>query len=320
MHPAMSVIFFTVMSGAGYGLFAIISMYSLSNPSDGLNSYEILVSCSLALVLITAGLISSTFHLANPKNAWRALSRYKTSWLAREGVLALGFYPFALLYMFLHWQAMSQAVDDSAYVVNTWLSLLVALWAIATVFSTGMIYACLKTIRQWNTALTPINYILLGLMLGGLLFLTLHHYFGKSAQELLAGCTFLIVSAAVAKIVYYFWIGHPQGKGPSINTATSFTRATVRLLDVGHTAGTFLTDEFGFRVPELTIMALRWIVLSCAFFIPALLIWLAAWGEGISLVIYLALFAAFLGVVTERWLFFAEARHVVNLYHGSTRV
>ncbi len=134
-----------------------------------------------------------------------------------------------------------------------------------------MIYACLKTIRQWHNALTPVNYILLGAMLGGLIFLLIASMYEPVITGLVVTSTYLIIIAAIAKIVYFFWIGTPAG--PTINTATSFTRSMVRLLDVGHTAGTFLTDEFGYQVARARLIALRWLVFLFAFAVPALVLW-----------------------------------------------
>ena len=308
MHPALSVIFFTVSSGAGYGLFAITCIYNAINPDNALGIQGVLIASAIALVLITLGLISSTFHLANPKNAWRAFSRVRTSWLAREGLLAVLFYPIAGLYVLTVWK------NIGGYHWLVIISVLAALWAITTIFSTGMIYACLKTIRQWHNALTPVNYILLGVMLGGLIFLLVVAMYGIATVSLIVTATYLIAIAAVAKIVYFFWIGSPAG--PSINTATAFTRSMVRLLDVGHTAGTFLTDEFGYQVARARLITLRWLVLLFAFLVPVLVLWLGISIVSVQTAIIIAVASAFVGVLIERWLFFAEARHVVNLYHG----
>ena len=311
MHPAFSVIFFTVTSGAGYGLIAITAIYSAFDFSQPMTGEQTLLLSAVALVLITSGLISSTFHLANPKNAWRAFSRVRTSWLAREGLLAILFYPIVMLYVYLVWRG----VDASNSTAITALALLTGVWAIVTVFSTGMIYASLKTIRQWNNALTPVNYISLGLMLGGLLFLLLLSLSGDVSANLTMVASYMVVIAATIKIVYFFWIGTPAG--PTINTATSFTSRTVRLLDVGHTAGTFLTDEFGYQVARDRLVALRWVAMVLGFILPSLIVWFGL-GEGDNtLMLAAAVISAFAGVAVERWLFFAEARHVVNLYHGA---
>lgn len=308
MHPAFSVIFFTVTSGAGYGLFAITTLYHLVNPDSKLGSSGVLAACMIALILITLGLVSSTFHLANPKNAWRAFSRVRTSWLAREGLLAVLFYPIAGLYMLSIWRGM----DDGHWFMM--ISVLAAIWSIVIIFSTGMIYACLKTIRQWHNALTPVNYILLGVMLGGLIFILLASVHAMVTASLVMSAIYVITIAAVAKVVYFFWIGTPAG--PNINTATAFTRSMVRLLDVGHTAGTFLTDEFGYQVARARLIVLRWLVLIFAFVLPALMLWGGIHVFPVVLASTIAVISAFAGVLIERWLFFAEARHVVNLYHG----
>ena len=88
MHPAYSVIFFTTATGAGYGLlapFGLAAGFGLLPADFGFA----LAGTAMAYVLIVAGLLSSTFHLGHPERAWRALSQWRSSWLSREGVLAI---------------------------------------------------------------------------------------------------------------------------------------------------------------------------------------------------------------------------------------
>lgn len=309
MHPAFSVIFFTVISGAGYGLYTLMALLHVY----GFVSFDkntLLVAGILSVLMVAAGLMSSTFHLANPKNAWRAFFRFKTSWLSREGVFAVVYFPFAMLYLLgIYLQG---AELDLIFRVS---AIIGALLAMITVFSTGMIYACLKTIRQWNTALTPANYIMLGLMLGSLMLTAVVSYYSNELNLLAGISLMLVVLALIMKAIYYFWVA--QVTGPSINTATSFTRATVRLLDVGHSAGTFLTDEFGYQVAECKIKFLRALVFTLGFILPAVLLAMYLFDNaGAGLMPYAAVISL-VGVGVERWLFFAEARHVVNLYHGA---
>lgn len=309
MHPAFSVIFFTVMSGAGYGLFTLMAFLHVY----GFVSFDkqaLLVGSILSLVMIATGLMSSTFHLANPKNAWRAFFRFKTSWLSREGVFAVLFFPFGMLYVL---GIYLQGVEINA--LFSTMGIIGAIIAIVTVFSTGMIYACLKTIRQWNTALTPANYIMLGLMLGALFLTAVSSYYMDDLSVLASVSLLIVVLAMIMKAIYYFWIA--QVTGPTINTATSFTRGTVRLLDTGHSAGTFLTDEFGYVVSEFKTKLLRALVFVLGFIVPAVLLGMFLF-EGMSkdLLLYAAA-VSLVGIGVERWLFFAEARHVVNLYHGA---
>lgn len=308
MHPAISVIFFTVASGAGYGLIALLALSSLIT-IDAMPTRGVVLSGGIAaLCAITAGFVSSTFHLANPRNAWRAMSRFRTSWLAREGLLAVLFYPIAALWLLRWWLG----YDDS--VITQALAVLTVLWAMATVFSTGMIYACLRTIPQWNTSLTPANYLLLGLMLGSLALTSLRLYWGEPVSRMLVVNIGFLATAGIMKFLYFFWVGTPSG--PTVNTATSFNRATVRLFDVGHSAGTFLTQEFGYQPPMPRIRVLRMTVYVLGFIVPAVLV--AMGGEFNELMV--AALISLAGVFVERWLFFAEARHVVTLYHGRQQV
>ena len=309
MHPAFSVIFFTVSSGAGYGLFMLIALANALGLVK-MDVSTVIIGGILALVLITAGLLSSTLHLANPKNAWRAVMRFKTSWLSREGVFAIVFYPVALLYLLGVYITQNQG---NALV--TFLGLAVVVLALATVFSTGMIYGCLKTIRQWNTALTPANYILLGLASGSVLLSFLLAAAGVSAAPMAGVAAGLLLIAAITKAIYYFWV--KQVTGPTINTATGFTRAKVRLFDTGNTAGTFLTDEFGYQADATFLRNLKGAVFGLAFIVPLFLMLLMANGHLGWMGAFLAVLSVLAGLGVERWLFFAEARHVVRLYHGA---
>ena len=310
MHPAFSVIFFTVTSGAGFGLFTLLAILHVFGLVD-MTPKTILSAGIVGLVLVAVGLMSSTFHLANPKNAWRAFFRFKTSWLSREGVFAVLFYPFAMLYLL---GVFLQGAEINGFFAA--MGLIGAILAVVTIFSTGMIYGCLKTIRQWNTALTPANYIFLGLALGGLLMVSaLSYQEGADVMGVTGLTVTLIAIAALAKAVYYFWV--VKVTGPTINTATGFTRAAVRLLDTGHTAGTFLTEEFGYQPDHSVVTALKTLVFALGFGLPILLLALVLAGKaGVGIALW-ATVSAFIGIIAERWLFFAEARHVVNLYHGA---
>ena len=308
MHPAFSVLVFTVMSGAGYGLITLMIIGHLSGV-DALQQRDLLLAGGgIALLLVTVGLLSSTLHLANPKNAWRAFSRFKTSWLSREAVFAVLFYPFALLYLGSIW---AWGSDVKGVVVL--LGAGTAALAMITLFCTSMIYASLKTIRQWNSSLTPVNYLALGLMSGSLILLAVQSVYTDAPEGLLWSVALvLIVVAGCAKSIYLFWIGKPAGS--TIQTATGFTQASVRLLDQGHTANSFLNDEFGYQVAADRLFVLRVLMCAGVFIVPfILLLWLPVLG-------WLAALCALAGLLLERWLFFAEARHVVRLFHGEQRV
>lgn len=304
MKPAFSVIFFTVLSGAGLGLLVwllIASTMSLHIRMDAATFYK---GAALAALLITGGLLSSTLHLANRKNAIYALTRFKTSWLAREGLLAVVLYPLAAL----HLAALHFGYPE---VTPITLWLLVAL-GVAILFCTGMIYGCLRTIPRWNTWLTPAKYVLFGLMNGAVLLpavLSLRPpEVGPIGKPMMA--IFLLALGLVLYLAYL--LKHPRNSH-TINDALGFAQGNVRLLDAGHSHGTFLTNEFGFTLARDKARLLRWVSIICAFVVPLLLCWFtkAFWTASLICIA---------GLLVERWLFFAEAEHVVRLYHGQQRV
>jgi len=311
MKPAFSVLFFTVSSGAGYGLLMWMLGFQVFT-QNSMRLDELLIGGFVGLTLVTLGLLSSTLHLANPKNAWRSFSRFRTSWLSREGVFAVLFYPVVLAYAGLVW------VNQGA---PSMLSNLIAIVSIVLAFvivvCTGMIYASLKPIRQWHNPLTTPLYVLFSLMSGSLLFnllaLALNNSFSNS---MLISFVIILLIAAITKLAYFTAIGKPEGA--TINTATGFSQAQVRLLDAGHNADTFLTKEFVFDAGALKLMKLRRLMWWLAFVLPLLILGLAIYIN-VSGIAYLAFVSVYAGLFVERWLFFAEARHVVRLYHGDQR-
>jgi len=313
MHPAFSVIFFTVSSGAGFGLVAVVSLLLLLGGVSGLSQQTALIALGLGVVLATAGLLSSTLHLANPRNAWRAFFRFRSSWLSREGVFAVLFFPVAAFFFL---GLMTQGVNNFSLWV--WIAgLLTVLLALTVVFTTGMIYASLRTIPQWNNALVPLNYLLLGLASGAVLLTAVASIDSGQAVTIIVQLSLTLLAAAgLAKAVYYFWIGKPQG--PMIQSAIGMTRGRARLLEAGQSSDNFLNKEFGYQASAGVVGKLRWLVFVIGFGLPlALLSLMMATGQPLW-----ALPAALLllgGLLVERWLFFAEARHTVNLFYGRQR-
>ncbi len=305
MKPAFSVIFFTVSSGAGLGLIALLAFADLFQWNGALGNDVVVFGGALALLLVTAGLLSSTLHLANPKNAWRSFSRFGTSWLSREGVFAVLFYPFAIAYIALAYLDIGgpvRIVAATGTLVLGWI----------TLYCTGMIYASLKPIPQWHTPLVPIGYLVLGHYSGALLLLAILAYVDRADPSYVHWALTWLALAVAVKAIYYVWISQ-RDREPTINTATGISRARVRLLDAGHSHGTFLTDEFGFGVARQHATVGKILVFVLGFGVPMLIL---LRGDPSRSLVCLSIGAAAIGLVIERWLFFAEARHVVRLYHG----
>lgn len=313
MHPTLSIIAFTVLSGAGFGLASLAALSGIIDAWPGLTVAERLSAGALGGGLAAAGLVSSTLHLANPRNAWRALFRVRTSWLSREAVLALLFYPCAAAWLAgLGWRG------DAGWPVDTAAALTLAL-ALAAVFCTGMIYASLRTIPQWHDALVPVNYVLLALASGAVLLAALvavHR--GAVAPAAAAATVALLAVAAAGKILYYYRIGRPRGL--SINAALGMTQGRARLLESGQSGPVFLDKEFRYQVSPGALWALRVAAVLLAFLLPAALLAPVPGREAVPPgVAVIAAAAVIAGLGVERWLFFAEARHVVNLYYGRQR-
>jgi len=305
MKPALSVIFFTVSSGAGLGLMIWLLLLLLLVP-DAVLAQSWWISVGLSALLVTAGLVSSTLHLANPRNAWRAATRFATSWLSREAVFSFVLYGVAGALLLTLWLG-----GDSAAWLKVLLAVLLLLVALTILVSTAMIYGCLKTIPRWSTWHTVVAYPLLGLMSGMLLLAAIP---GNGSLARAAGwnpvlaATVLLALGALLKAHYYMKFRQPAGI--TNNAALGLKSGRVRMLDVGHSRGTFLTNEFGFELARSKAGLLKALVFVLAFALPLVLLWAGApWAA--------AAVACVAGLLVERWLFFAEAEHVVRLYHGA---
>ena len=316
MKPAFSIIFFTVSSGAGLGLLALTALVDLAAPGS-LPPHALWRAALLGLVLVAAGLVSSFLHLANPANAWRSFSRFRTSWLSREAVFAVALFPIAALYIVL-------LANGSAGASRAVLALAAVLIAWAVLLCTAMIYASLKPIRQWHTRWTPANYVLLGHWSAALLLAAIASAYGMASRPLLMLAGGLGLASLAAKLAYWFTIGrsapttlaHAIGVDQGVRGPGAVSVAQARLLDVGHSHRTFLTDEFGFALARRHAGTLRGIALALGFGLP--LLWLFAGTPDWQPALVAAL-CCIMGLLVERWLFFAEARHTVRLYHGDPR-
>ncbi|UDL92278.1 dimethyl sulfoxide reductase anchor subunit family protein [Mesorhizobium sp. PAMC28654] len=310
MHPAFSVVFFTTATGAGYGLLALLGVLGGLGiiPADFWLGF---IGMGLALGLIAAGLLSSTGHLGRPERAWRAFSQWRSSWLSREGVSSvLTFIPAGLFG--IGWVLLGRG--------GGWVAiagLLAAVGAIVTVCTTGMIYASLKPIAQWHSRFTLPGYLIFSAMTGSVLLNALLQGFAVCSKMLLAACVLLTLLGWAWKLAT--WRYNDQLEIPTTaNTATGLTGGTVRSLEWPHTEENYLLKEMGFRIARKHGARLRQITQLLAFALPVVLLIAAfalPWPFGAVLSV-LAAIVQFAGMLVERWLFFAEAKHTVTLYYG----
>jgi sulfite dehydrogenase (quinone) subunit SoeC len=310
MHPAFSVIFFTAASGAGYGLLALLG---LSTPLGLLppNRWFAATSLALALGLITAGLLSSTAHLGRPERAWRAFSQWRSSWLSREGIFSILTFLPALLFAF------GWTIENRTDGFVPTAGAVAAICALATVFTTGMIYASLKPIPEWHSRFTVAGYLMFSVMTGAVLLNMMLRLFGEDARPAAVCALLAIVMSWIWKIAT--WRHNDALRSPvTLNSATGLKGGTVRSIEWPHTQENYVMKEMGYRVARKHARKLRLIVHALAFALPLVAIAVALLSGG-ALAVTASIVAVVVqtpGMLVERWLFFAEARHVVGLYYG----
>jgi sulfite dehydrogenase (quinone) subunit SoeC len=312
MHPAISIIGFTVASGAGYGLLALAMPAAILGllPDERLLAFVVMM---VGVGLVGAGLVSSTFHLGHPERAWRALSQWRTSWLSREGLTAvLTFAPLAVFG--IGWVFLGRTQGGWAAA-----GVLAVVGAVVSVGCTAMIYASLKPIRAWHTPWTVANYYLMALASGALLLAVLLHIFSAPSlwSDLLALAA--LTAAWAAKLLYWRDIhSAPSDSTPESATGLGFL-GRVREIVPPHTEENYLLKEMGYRVARKHAARLRRLALGTGLAVPGALIvlaWLVGGATATGLVV-LGGVAAATGILIERWLFFAEAKHTVVLYYQS---
>ncbi len=311
MHPSSSVIFFTTASGAGYGLLALLGVLAPLGLAPA-NAAFGFVALGLALGGITAGLISSTFHLGHPERSLRAFSQWRSSWLSREGVASVATYApaglFAIAWVFFG-------------AVSAVLGILTAIGAVVTVSCTAMIYRSLKPVQRWHNSWVLPNYLALALMTGALWFALLLQLFGIDNKGGAWLTLFTILLAAVLKLGYWRFIDS-SASASTVESATGLgTIGKVRLFEAPHTSENYLLKEMGFQIARKHAAKLRRITILLAFAVPFALslvpLLVAGWPAALAALLAAPL--ATLGVLIERWLFFAEAKHAVTLYYGAAR-
>ena len=288
MHPAKSVIIFTSLSGVGFGLLFFLGI-GLPSPKG----WSAFLFFFIAYALAVGGLIASTFHLGRPERSLKAFTQWRTSWLSREAWLAvaaltvMAFYGAGLVFF------------GVAVVLLGWLG---AILSIATVYATSMIYAQLKTVPRWNTPLTCVLFIILALTGGAILTCNVEMALS------------LLICSGVVQVAY--WVAGDQAfikGGTTLATATGLGRkGVVRAFEPPHTGTNYLLREFVHLVGRKHASKLRMISLILMVGTPILIFSISL----TPITAFIAIIAHISGLFISRWLFFAQAEHVVGLYYG----
>ena len=289
MHPAPSIILFTVLSGFGFGLTSIVGLLQFLNQ---ISMIDIIIFSSMGLFFSTIGLISSFFHLANKKNAIKSMSQWQTSWLSREAISSI--------------LCLSIVVGNIGwiFVQNMYISevgIILFLLSLITVFTTSMIYAQLKTVPSWNNMLTPTLFIFAALA-GGSILITDH-----------ASLVLLLIFAVLQVLFWYIADRSFIDIETTLGTALGFSKnEDIRAFDAAHTNRNYLLNEMVYKVARKHAVKIRYISFFAAFVLPMSLILIFPGNFSVSVLI---IASHLVGIYFSRWLFFAEAKHSVSFYY-----
>lgn len=288
MHPAPSVILFSTLSGLGFGFLCFLGWGALMP-----QGWAAFLLWGLGYGLAVAGLLASTFHLGNPKNALKAFTQWRTSWLSREAWASVA----TLLLL-----APVALSDIFGLGLPRLVGQIGGTLALLTVFTTAMIYTQIKAVPRWHHWLTPVMF--LSFALAG----------GATLSGRLWAPVLLLAAGAVLLALWRIGDGAFARAGQTMGSATGLDRLGVpSVLDPAHTAGNYLKREMIFVVGRKHAAKLRKIALVLASALPALILILplGIWGIALAAALHLA------GALAARWLFFAQAEHVVGLYYGA---
>ena len=323
MHPAFSVIFLTTLIGAGQGLFLALytgQLYALANllPAQSDDFYAI--GSLIALALLVGGLIASFFHLGRPERAWRAASQWRTSWLSREVIILPLVMVLVLAYGLGHWFGWTGTLFTLGGALPVNPTLLIGLAGTLATFAlfvcTAMIYASVKFLEEWHSPLTVANFTFFGIASGFMLAAAYSAWIGNQLVGFFGTwalvATVLALIGRLASLARNANLKHKS----TMQSAIGVRHKAVLQKAQGATGGSFNTREFFHGHSLGTVRGVRVLFLILVFPLPILLI-AAAYGVQSPTLPIAAFAVQFLGLLAERWSFFAEARHPQNLYYQS---
>lgn len=321
MHPAFSVIFLTTLLGLSQGLFtalitaqtyASVELVKLEQASE---FYAIGTLISLAFLVVA--LFASFFHLGRPERAWRTISQWKTSWLSREVIALPTFGLAAFIYGIIHWFNLDVTLVHLGPLEIS-LSLIVGIVAVLLSFTlflcTGMIYASMRFLQEWATPLTLVNFALLGLASG---FALATAYAFKSAPSLVnmfaAWAIIFTLLAAITKISALIRNSLIKPKSTA-SSAIGIRHSKIRQIAQGAMGGSYNTREYFHGQSDNMMKAVKWGFLILVFLVPIVLISIGL-IEHSYIAYIIAVAVQYVGLLLERWFFFAQAKHPQNLYY-----
>ncbi|MBF0354831.1 MAG: dimethyl sulfoxide reductase anchor subunit [Alphaproteobacteria bacterium] len=322
MKPAFSVLFLTTLIGMGQGLLiALVAGQFYFVIGSGLehDSGDFYAKGSaVALVLLGLGLVASFFHLSHPERGMRSIMRWRTSWLSREVLLLPACMGLAALYGLIHWFDITPVLITFGNQKNLDLSMAVGFLLAGTsaflFITTGMIYACIRFIKEWATPWTVVNYTLMGLSSGFAVAAIIAAIENALLRDFLAGWAALFTLMSFAAKGFTLWRNKHLPAPFSMKSAIGVHHGHIRQLSQGFMGRSFNTMEFFTHVSPEILHWMTALMLVFGFAAPSALL-LAGWADRYLPALIAALPIQYLGLLAERWLFFAQGRHVQNVYY-----
>lgn len=308
MRPAFSIVLFTTLSGTGFGLWCWLGLRIATGRM--LTPFEPIgwaIGLMLGAGLVVVGVIASLWHLGKPLRVWRAFSQWRSSWMSREGVLSIAALAAALA-TFAGLMFPGHALALRAASVS------LAIFSIAAVCCTAMIYASLKPVPAWRHPLVVPGYLLFALV-GGLFPFRMSVLMAPIWSQTFAALL-VLGPLALAALKLRYWRDLDRTPLPfTRGDAVGLPGRDVSVFEGPSTETTYVLREMGFALARKHTAKLRRIALALFALLPALCATVAWCIPSAMLPALIAAAIAFqLGALVERWLFFAEAKHVVSLY------
>ncbi len=324
MHPAFSVIFLTTLIGVGQGLFLALfteQSYSTVNLLPTQESSFYVTGTIIALAFMAGGMLAAVFHLGKPSyfitRAWRGVTQWRTSWLSRELIALPAVMALMFLYALFHyfgWDANLFGSAETRGQLTLIIGTITTMLVFALYISTGMIYAAIRFLKEWANPLTIINFILFG---GASGFMLATAYSSFVAPELINffGSWAIILTLSVWATRSASLVRNARLKPKStIQTAIGVRHTKIEQKSMGMMGGSFNTREYFHGKTAILLKSVKWIFIVLTFPLPILLLWAGMQFDQQPLLIG-AFVIQYLGLLFERWFFFAQANHPQNIYY-----
>ena len=322
MHPAFSVVFLTTLIGAAQGLFLalftgqIFTTFKLMPEQNDPNFY--IIGSALSLLLLGAGLFASFFHLGHPERAWRSIAKWRTSWLSREVIALPAMMAGVTAYGAAHYFDLTYPLFETPGGTGIDATLILGFITTALTYTlfvcTGMIYACIKFLQEWHSPLTVINFTLLGTASGFTLATVLSAWLDTELANFYA--TWAITFTVLAFLFRLASVVRNQKITPKsdLRSAIGVRHPKVVQITQGFLGGSFNTREYFHGTTEIVVRNVKYIAFILVFLIPIILLVISLQTTGVIIPL-IAILVQYMGLIAERWFFFADANHPQNLYY-----